>query len=675
MRIVMTAAIVSLLPCGFLVAQNAARDSDNSVRRVIRGNYERLFFEKEVSRLAVGDENVLSFELLSTREAIVLGKKIGRTNLIAWYQAGGIVEYRFSVEEDLTLLREALRDIDERVTVEVAPNRPALVLRGRVKDVTVLQQAENAARLYLAAGGSTRRGARRDNARAVAESIAASLRLAAGATPEDTEEGDEPDDSASDEPQQLVAGDGAVINLLKVDSAPLSPEEKVRAAIEPIGGSAVTVRRVLSGSIAAASKDVLILEGKVSDQVTLVRVLSVAARVLTGRSLRNTDGETLIRVLAQEGGGVLDGGGGGRGGRNSGLGSGSGRGGGGGAGGRSGGLGRGGVGVFRGDIQTNVARAKALEVAGGRILSFIEVTDLPLVRVNVQFYEINRTRVLNYSTDWGAFVSDFQQPALRPAAVGPTFQSNPASVGTFSVVDVQNVLSSIGGSLGNQFQLSGDNVAVDTAFRLLEAKGLARRLSSPTLTVLSGETAQLSIGGEIPIQEIFSPSSNSDDAPGIFGSVTFRSFGISLGLRPQVDESDMITLELAPSVSQPDQQLTSVLVDATGSEQPTTAFESRSIQTNSRLRDGQSLMLGGLISRGDSRDISQPPVIGDIPVLGWAFRSFGETDDDRELVILVSPTIVREPRPEVALWKFSGKRELLRSAKLIGDREEKSESP
>ena len=86
-------------------------------------------------------------------------------------------------------------------------------------------------------------------------------------------------------------------------------------------------------------------------------------------------------------------------------------------------------------------------------------------------------------------------------------------------------------------------------------------------------------------------------------------------------------------------------------------------------------MLGGLISRGDSRDISQPPVIGDIPVLGWAFRSFGETDDDRELVILVSPTIVREPRPEVALWKFSGKRELLRSAKLIGDREEKSESP
>ena len=666
MRVVKLAALFLLLGGGLAVAQDASQGGSEPERQVILGNYQRLFFDRDVSRLAVGDESILSFELLSTREAIVLGRKIGRTNLIAWYQAGGIVEFRFSVEEDLTLLREALRDIDERITVEVAPNRPALVLRGQVRDVAMLQQAENAARLYLSAG---------DRAPTIdaVESVAVLLRLAATGT--DSTGGENVAPASDNEgPQQPVAGDGAVINLLKVDSAPLSPEEKVRDAIESIGGSAVTVRRVLVGAVADDSKDVLILEGKVSDQVTLVRLLSVAARVLTGRSVRNADGETLIRVLAQEGGGVLDGGGGSQRGRNSSLGSGGGlgRGGSGGAGGGSGGSGRGGVGVFRGDIETNIARAKALEVAGGRILSFIEVTDLPLVRVNVQFYEINRTRVLNYASDWGAFLSDFQQPALRPAGVASAFQGTPASVGSFSPVDVQDVLSSIGGALGNQFQLSGDHFAVDTAFRLLEAKGLARRLSSPTLTVLSGEVAQLSIGGEIPIQETFSPALNSNDALGVFGTVTFRSFGISLGLRPQVDENDMITLELAPSVSQPDQQLTSVLVDATGTEQPTTAFESRSLQTNSRLRDGQSLMLGGLISRGDSRDISQPPLLGDIPILGWAFRSFGETDDDRELVILVSPTIVREPRPEVALWEFSGKRELLQSARLIRGRDEEA---
>ena len=634
----------------------AQEQNQGVVRPLIRGNYERVFFPEDVTRFAVGAKELLSFELLNTREALVLGKGIGRTNVVVWYSSGQLADYRFSIEEDLSVLREALRDLDPRITAGMASNRAAIVLRGIVPNAVVMERAVRVAQDYL---GSRSRRARRGGRHArwtAPDELAESLRVMADAI-ETTEPPEGESGAVESPPTPSPMASGAVINLLRVEKPPATTEEKIIRAIEPFAGAEVAVRRVLIGAVPDDDRDVFVLEGEVANQVALVRVLSVAARMITGRSLRGRRGDNLIRVLAEEGGGLFEGGGqSGQSRRNRQN-----------AGGGGGSIGRNAA-FLQSDIETNIARAKALEVADGRILSFIEVSDLPLVRVNVRFYEVNRTAILNYSSDWAAFVSDFDQSALSAAGVAPAFQTTPARVGTSGGMDVQDVLSSIGGNLGNQFQLVDDHFAVDAAFSMLEAKGLARRLSAPSLTVLSGEQARLSIGGEIPIQEIFSPAFSGDDSPGVFGSVRFRSFGIALNMRPQIDERDMITLELAPTVSQPDQQLTSVLVDATGAEQPTTAFESRSMMTSSRLRDGQTLMLGGLVSRGDARDISQPPVIGDIPLLGWFFRSFGETDDDRELVIVVNPTIVREPIPEIGLWSFAKPIELLESAGFGGRR-------
>ena len=641
----------------------AQDENQTVVRPIIRGNYERIFFPEDVTRFAVGDKDLLAFELLNTREALVLGRDIGRTNVVVWYLNGELANYGFSVEEDLSVLREALRDLDSRITAEMASDRAAIVLRGIVPNAVVMERAVRVAEDYL--GSRSRRGGRRGRgARSMgAEELAKSLRLMAEAIETTDAPGGESGGVATPATPSPIAS-GAIINLLRVENPPATTEEKILSAIQPFAGAEVAVRRVLSGDIPNDDRDVFVLEGEVDNQVALVRLLSVAAKIITGTSLRGGGGESLIRVLAEEGGGVFEGGDSGRQGRSSQNSGGAGQGG---SSGRS-------PGLFRSDIETNIARAKALEVADGRILSFIEVSDLPLVRVNVQFFEVNRSEIRNYSSDWAAFVSSFDQPAMLPALASPAVQAAPASVGTFGARDVQNVLSSIGGNLGNQFQLVEDNFAVDAAFSLLEAKGLARRLSAPSLTVLAGEQARLSVGGEVPIQEVFSPAFSGDDSPGVFGSVRFRSFGISLAMRPQIDERDMITLELSPTVSQPDQQLTSVLVDTTGAEQLTTAFESRSMVTSSRLRDGQTLMLGGLVARGDARDISQTPVIGDVPLLGWLFRNFGETDHDRELVILVNPTIVRESLSEIGLWSFPEPNELLESAGLSVRRTEEGHS-
>ena len=126
---------------------------------------------------------------------------------------------------------------------------------------------------------------------------------------------------------------------------------------------------------------------------------------------------------------------------------------------------------------------------------------------------------------------------------------------------------------------SSDLIAVDTALSYLEREGVAQTLSSPSLTVLSGEMAQVQVGGEVPVPVAFAPafgttssstSSTSGSSgggqgggggastPGVFSSVDFVPFGVQLQVRPMVGEDDSITLDVQPMVVTPD----SVLTDA-----------------------------------------------------------------------------------------------------------------
>lgn len=640
------------------------------LQRIIRGNYERVYFEEDVTRIAVGDSKILSLELLNTREALVLGKEVGRTNVVIWTASQRVQRRSFSVEEDLSVLKEALHDLDPKISLEMAPDRDAIVLRGTVATAAVLDQAVRVASDYLNATGRRRRGSRASLSR-YEEALVGYVRALSQALSSQESQGeagapsgDEAVPSTGETAVPLTSS--RVINLLRVREVPESLDRRLLRVIQPLAGGGVTIRRLQTSDVPDDRSDVFVLEGKVADQVTLVRLLTLAAQMVRGPG-RGDNSEDTIQVIAEEGGGIFEGGGQNRQSRS--------RGNSGGAGGFQGGGNS--SGLIPADLETNVARARALSVAGGRLLSFIEVSDLPLVRVQVGFYEIQRSELLRVSTDWAAFLASFDQPALLEAGLAPAFQGAPATVGSFETTDIQNVLSSISGSLGNQFQLVDSGFAVDAAFALLETRGLARRLSAPSLTVLSGEEARLSIGGEVPIQELFASAVDGEDAPGVFTSVRFRSFGISLEMRPRVDEQDRITLELAPVVSQPDQVLTSLLRETTGEDQVTTAFQSRSLLTSSRLLDGQTLMLGGLTSRGDSRDVSQTPILGDIPVLGWLFRGMTDSEDDRELVIIVNPTIVREPIPDLAIWEFPHPLELLesrtRERKRDRDEEEREE--
>jgi len=608
-------------------------------RIVTVGTHLRLTLPREVKRLAVGDEAVIEVELLGTKEALVLGKRTGTTTVLAWYVDGSHEPLLFRVQQDLSLLQVAIDDICPGVRAQIAPDRDALVLTGTVPDEEHRQAVLRAANSYLTA--SPRAGVE------VAEASDGSADVAVRG------------DVAS--PAQA-----RVIDLLRLAELPASLEERILAAILPIAGDDVRVRRLQRNPLSDDEQDVLVLEGTVPDQIALVRAMQLAAQLFLGDEAgggANGQGRNNIQVLADEAGALLNGFGGqlGQGGRGQGQGGG-GQGGGFGGGRQSGGFaGGGGLSLQRNEVQRNLGRATVLSMAKGRILSFLDVRDRPQVRVSVQLFEIDRDRLFQLTSQVQVQGSDFDQPPLNDSEIGARIQPTPARVGAFSDSDVQAGLASLANGFSQQIQVSGERIALDTLLQALEARGIARRLSSPVLTVLNGETAQFQVGGEIPVPQAFTPAASGGAGIGTFASVDFRSFGVGLGIRPLVGEHGGVTLDLSSIVSQPDDALTTVVRESTGTAPQTTAFATRALQTNARLEDGQSLLVGGLVSRALRDDVSKTPLLGDLPLIGWLFRSTNNTFSQSELFVLVSPSVVRPPVDGSDLWLHPGLSETLSS--------------
>jgi Flp pilus assembly secretin CpaC len=528
------------------------------------------------------------------------------------------------------------------------------VLIGIVPDVATSMAAEAVARNYLEAGGAGR-GVPQPLVAAPPDTAAPAAPGAAAQAPPTTA----PAPGAGTGLQGGIQPSGTVINLLQLDTLPSPPEQKIRDAIRAIGGTDVTVRRVLRGDVRDDARDTLVLEGRVPNQTALVRVLMLATQLFTGQTVTAED----LRVVADEAGALADqtqqqsqsqqmtlGGG-----ATSSL-----------------------FGGARGNrltnqVRTNLGRAKVVEAAGGRILSFIEVSDLPQVRVSIRLVEVNRTKLRSFNPNSVALVSDFRQPSLNPAQAAVTVQGDQAArVGTLGTA-IQNVLAFLNGALSNELQYAGGNVAISSALTLLEREGIAQSLSSPSLTVLSGELAQVQIGGEVPVPTAFAPAFGAVGAgaapgvpggavtPGVFSSVEFVPFGVQLQIRPLVGEDDTITLDVQPLVVTPDAVLTDAIRQSTGTTVATTAFQTRALRTSSRLQDGQALLIGGLLSNNTSTNTASTPGLRSTPVLGWLFQGFNRNDQETELIVLVNPVILRARVPDAALWTFPDQGELLRS--------------
>ncbi len=161
----------------------------------------------------------------------------------------------------------------------------------------------------------------------------------------------------------------------------------------------------------------------------------------------------------------------------------------------------------------------------------------------------------------------------------------------------------------------------------LQEDGLVKVLAEPNLITLSGKTASFLAGGEFPIPV---PSGDGDV------TIEFKQFGVGLNFTPVVLSKDRISIQVAPEVSDLD---FSVALRLQGFVVP--GLRTRRTSTTVELGDGQSFAIAGLLKENVRTVVSKFPLLGDIPILGALFRSTAFQKEETELVIIVTPHLVK----------------------------------
>ncbi|QXQ04963.1 type II and III secretion system protein family protein [Sphingosinicellaceae bacterium] len=261
-----------------------------------------------------------------------------------------------------------------------------------------------------------------------------------------------------------------------------------------------------------------------------------------------------------------------------------------------------------------------------KVLNLMSVNQAQQVLLEVRFAEMTRGTVKQLGISNVTFFKNAivgVDSSLTPAVVSPnggytTPAINPAS----------NPISAIVNLLGP---------AISVKIDALEQQGLIHTLAQPNLVALSGESASFLAGGEFPVP-------TGVDAFGRL-SIEFKQFGVSLAFVPTVIGDGLINLSVAPEVSSLDQ---TAGIQISGIQIP--GLKVRRAKTSLELRDGEAFAMAGLIQSDFNDTVKAIPLLGKLPIIGTLFRSTYFNRNETELVIVVTPHIVRPVRPvQIAL--------------------------
>ncbi|AEG48055.1 type II and III secretion system protein [Sphingobium chlorophenolicum L-1] len=299
--------------------------------------------------------------------------------------------------------------------------------------------------------------------------------------------------------------------------------------------------------------------------------------------------------------------------------------------------------VLTGTLSSAAAVDRAVQIAktyaGDKVVNMMSVGASQQVMLEVRFSEMSRGAAKQFGINT-AFLSDSGKVV---GGIGNAAQSSAILSDTNGrpIVDLSKILDSFGIGAAN-FSIGSLNIT--TALDALERKGVVTTLAEPTLVALSGETASFLAGGEFPIPVAQSNSGGGGGGGGNSGNaitIEFKPFGVSLGFTPTVLDDGIINLVVEPEVSSIDP---SASVTVNGLTIP--GLQTRRASTTLELRDGQSFALAGLLRKDFQDTVRQFPILGSIPIIGALFRSSGFQKSETELVIIVTPRLVKPMRAE-----------------------------
>jgi len=250
------------------------------------------------------------------------------------------------------------------------------------------------------------------------------------------------------------------------------------------------------------------------------------------------------------------------------------------------------------------------------------------VVLEVTVAEINRTAAEQHGIDFRSMARTFVSAYFMGAGAGPKVPGKATTVPPTETPLLPLTLTDSNPPLGDSpmfaFQLPEEDI---TGFiQAMQAEGLATILAQPRLLAMSGQDAVFQVGGEIPIQIATAFSTD----------IEFKPFGTIVNFIPRVSEEDDVILTVTPEVSQP---------DFGNPVNGVPSFRTRRASTSARLKDGQTLIIGGLLQTIRNETVRGIPYLKDIPGLRYIFSTTTYSNEVIELMVVVTPYIV-QPLPE-----------------------------
>lgn len=275
------------------------------------------------------------------------------------------------------------------------------------------------------------------------------------------------------------------------------------------------------------------------------------------------------------------------------------------------------------DAAQAAAIARGYLSTGESLENQISIQSSIQVTLQVRVAEMSRQVVRNLGVNWQALGNIGSIGSLPALALN--LNSSAVSCTTSTITNGSLPLCGGGNFNGVIDALAQDN--------------LAHILAEPTLTVMSGQSANFLVGGEFPV-----PVAQQNNAI----SVSFKNFGVSLSFLPTVFSDGRISVHVAPEVSTLSNQ-NSVQVSAGTSSYVIPSLTVQRAETSVELGSGQTFAIAGLLQDAVTHNTNGLPFLGDVPILGPLFRSDAFTRQQTELVILVTPFIVRPVNDRLAL--------------------------
>lgn len=270
------------------------------------------------------------------------------------------------------------------------------------------------------------------------------------------------------------------------------------------------------------------------------------------------------------------------------------------------------------DFQTMIAPLQ------GKVVDLIAYEEALSVEIDVEVLEIGKTDLDNLGLEWNKSVL-FEEGGVA----GGTITGAP-----YDLWDPTQF-----------FKIMKDwrTGTIRATLNFLKQNNKARTLSRPKIVCLSGKEAKLLVGGERPIITGSTTTAGSGSSTQTF-DVELKEYGIELSIKPTVKKDNEISVELKTEITEVDDANAIALSAST----TTPGFTKRSAETELSVLDGQTIFLAGLISskRTDNRDSVQG--LGKIPILGALFRHRNLSQRDTEVVITLTPTVLRTKRPAYA---------------------------